>query len=531
MTVHLVGAGPGDPGLLTVRALEVLRRAEVVVYDRLSQESLLDLAPPDAERIDVGKAPGHVRLPQHGINALLVERGRRGQRVVRLKGGDPFVFARGGEEAAALAEAGVPFEVVPGITSAIAAPAYAGIPVTLRHSSTSVTIVTGHEDPGAGEDGTVDWRAVARVGGTIVILMGVARIGRIAAELMAGGRSPDTPVAAVQWGTRPEQTTVRATLGTIADRPLGTPSTIVVGDVAACDLAWFESRPLFGRRIAVTRAREQAAELASRLAARGAAVVEVPSIAITDPADGGAALAAAVERLAASAYDWLVLTSPNGARRLLAALRAAGRDARALGGVRLAAIGPGTAEVLADANLVADLVPPRFVAESLLASFPPSPLPPQPRATPPPPDGAATGAGDDPRGRVLLVRAAVARDVLPDGLTSRGWRVDVVEAYRTEPAPLDDEARAALAAAEIVTFTSSSTVTNLVATAGAAAMPPVVAAIGPVTAATAREHGLTVDVEAGVHSIDGLVDALCAWAADHPPPQAGPSGGPSEAAP
>src|SRR5690606_20932481 len=267
-------------------------RAQVVVYDRLSQESLLDLAPATAERIDVGKAPGHVRLPQEGINALLVERGRRGERVVRLKGGDPFVFARGGEEAAALAEAGVPFEVVPGITSAIAAPAYAGIPVTLRHSSTSVTIVTGHEDPAAGDDGTVDWESVARVGGTIVILMGVARLRRIADALIAGGRSPGTPAAAVQWGTRPEQRTVRATLATIADLPLGTPSTIVVGDVAACDLAWFERRPLFGRRIVVTRPRDQARELVDRLRELGAAAIEVPAIEIGDPADGGAALAA-----------------------------------------------------------------------------------------------------------------------------------------------------------------------------------------------------------------------------------------------
>jgi uroporphyrinogen III methyltransferase/synthase len=493
MTVHLVGAGPGDPGLLTVRALDVLRRADLVVYDRLSQESLLDLAPPGAERIDVGKAPGHVRLSQEDINALLVERGRRGEAVVRLKGGDPFVFARGGEEAAALAAAGVPFEVVPGITSAIAVPAYAGIPVTLRHSSTSVTIVTGHEEPSAGEHGTVDWSAVAGVGGTIVILMGVARIGRIAEALMAGGRPPDTPVAAVQWGTRPEQRTVRATLATIGAAALGTPSTIVVGDVAACDLAWFENRPLMGRRVVVTRAREQASELVARLSALGAATVEVPAIEIGDPADGGAALAAAVARI--GDYDWVVLTSPNGARRLLAALAAAGRDARALGGVRLAAIGPGTAAALASARLVPDLVPERFVAESLLAAFPAAP-----------PGG----------GRVLLARAAVARDVLPAGLAGAGWAVDVVDAYRTRAVPIDERQAAALAEAEIVTFTSSSTVTNLLAAAGGRPLPPVVAAIGPVTAATARDHGLAVDVEAEVHTIDGLLDALLAWAADHP---------------
>jgi uroporphyrinogen III methyltransferase / synthase len=500
MTVHLVGAGPGDPGLLTVRALEVLRRADVVVYDRLSQESLLDLAPEGAERIDVGKAPGQVRLDQDEINALLVERGRKGETVVRLKGGDPFVFARGGEEAAALAAAAVPFEVVPGITSAIAVPAYAGIPVTLRHSSTSVTIVTGHEDPAVGEEGTVDWEAVARVGGTIVILMGVARIARIAEALMAGGRSPDTPVAATQWGTRPEQRTVRATLATIATAPLGSPSTIVVGDVAACDLAWFENRPLLGRRVVVTRARAQAGELVARLAALGAATVEVPAIEIVDPDDGGAALAAAVERL--GDYDWLVLTSPNGARRLLDALDRAGRDARALGGVRLATIGPGTAAALAEARLVPDLVPPRYVAESLLDSFPDPP-----------------GSGGE-GGRVLLVRAAVARDVLPAGLAARGWEVDVVDAYRSEPVPLSDVQAKALADAEIVTFTSSSTVTNLVAAAEGRPLPSVVAAIGPVTAATARDHGLSVAVEAEVHTIDGLVGALLAWAAEHPAPGA-----------
>jgi uroporphyrinogen III methyltransferase/synthase len=287
VTVYLVGGGPGDPGLLTVRALDVLERADVVVYDRLSQASLLDLAPPGAECIDVGKAPGSARLEQDEINALLIERGKGGATVVRLKGGDPFVFARGGEEAAALVEANVPFEVIPGISSAIAVPAYAGIPVTMRHSSTSVTIVTGHEDPGSGEEGTVDWRAVAQVGGTIVVLMGVARIGRIAAALVAGGRSPDTPAAAIQWGTRANQRTVRTTLGTIANEALGTPSVIVIGEVAALDLSWYEHRPLFGRSVVVTRAREQASELVSKLDELGADCVEVPAIEVREAADGG----------------------------------------------------------------------------------------------------------------------------------------------------------------------------------------------------------------------------------------------------
>jgi uroporphyrinogen III methyltransferase/synthase len=492
VTVYLVGGGPGDPGLLTVRALEVLERADVVVYDRLSQASLLDLAPPGAECIDVGKAPGNARLEQDEINALLIERGKGGATVVRLKGGDPFVFARGGEEAAALAEASVPFEVVPGISSAIAVPAYAGIPVTMRHSSTSVTIVTGHEDPGSGEEGTVDWGAVARVGGTIVVLMGVARIGRIATALMAGGRSSDTPVAAIQWGTRPNQRTVRATLGTIAQETLGTPSVIVIGEVAGYDLSWYERRPLFGRQIVVTRAREQASELVAKLDALGADCIEVPAIEVHEAADGGADLRRVAGELAG--YDWVVLTSPNGARALLVALRTQGLDARAFGSCRVAAIGPGTADALAAGNVLVDLVPPQFVAESLVEVFPEAPR------------------GRDP-GRVLLARAAQARDVLPEGLRARGWNVDVVEAYRTAAAPLDDERRASLATADMVTFTSSSTVTRFLDAAGAESLPPAVATIGPVTAATAREHGVPVDIEAEVHSIDGLIDAILGWAA------------------
>ena len=485
MTVFLVGAGPGDPGLLTVRGAEVLGRAQVVVYDRLSAAGLLELAPAGAERISVGKAPGRAEMTQDEINALLVDRGRAGQQVVRLKGGDPFVFARGGEEAAALLDAGVEFEVVPGVTSAIAVPAYAGIPVTLRHSSTSVTLVTGHEDPSAGREGTVDWEAVARVGGTIVVLMGVARIAQIAERLMAGGRSADTPVASITWGTRPEQHTVRSTLGTIATARLDAPATIVIGEVAAQDLSWFERRPLFGKVVVVTRAREQGSALKARLVSIGASVIELPSIVITEPADGGRALLAAAENV--RTYDWVVLTSANGASRLLACLH----DARDLGGVKVAAIGPATADVLRRANITPDLVPARYVAEGLLDDFPP-------------PEGAR---------RVLLARAAVGRDVLPDGLRQRGWAVDVVEAYRTASATPDAATVEAARAADIITFTSSSTVDRYLEAVGADAVPPIVACIGPVTAATARARGLDVAVEAGVHSIDGLLDALVAFVA------------------
>jgi uroporphyrinogen III methyltransferase/synthase len=477
VTVYLVGAGPGDPGLLTVRAAELLASAEVVVHDRLTPAELRDLAPATAELVDVGKHPGGPADAQTRINELLVELGRTGRRVVRLKGGDPFVFARGAEEAMALAEAGIDFEVVPGVTSAVAAPSSAGIPVTLRGHSAWVTVVTGHEDPAKGEP-EVDWEAMGALGGTLVVLMGVKRWPEISARLVAGGRDPQTPAAAVRWGSRPEQQTLRGTLGSLDLSDVRPPATVVVGEVAAVDLNWFESRPLFGRTVVVTRTAEQAGELSGRLRRLGAQVLEVPTIAVTEPADGGAALRDAVARVAD--YEWVVLTSPNGARRFCAELR----DGRDLAGVRLAAIGPGTADVLAEHHLVCDLVPERFVAEGLLEVFP-----------------APSG-----RNTVLLARAEVARDVLPEGLAAAGWDVDVVTAYRTQPAQVTPETAEQVAAADAITFTSSSTVTNFVATG--APVPPVVAAIGPVTAATAQEAGLTVTVEAGVHTLDGLVDAL-----------------------
>ena len=481
MTVYLVGAGPGDPGLLTVRGAQLLAGADVVVHDRLSAASLLDLAPATATRIDVGKTPAGPSVPQERINELLVEHGTAGRQVVRLKGGDPFVFARGAEEAAALEAAGVDYEVVPGITSAIAVPAYAGIPVTMRYSSTSLTIVTGHEDPSK-QRTDVDWEAIARVGGTIVILMGVANLPRIAERLLAGGLSPDTPAAAVRWGTRPDQRTVRATLATLADHDLAAPSTIVVGDVAAQQLRWFEERPLFGRRIVVTRSKAQAGSLAGRLVAAGAEVVDAPTIEFVGPSDGGAAMRDALARI--DEFDWVVLSSPNGVERFTELLR----DGRDLAGVRLAVVGPGTQAALAERGLVADLLPDRYVAEGLLEAFPD-----------PDPDGG---------GRVLVVRAAVGRDVLVDGLAARGWQVELVEAYRTVPATFDDATRARLAGADAVTFTSSSSVTSFVDSAGVDAVPPVVVTIGPITSATARERGLEVSAEADPHSLDGLVAAV-----------------------
>jgi uroporphyrinogen III methyltransferase/synthase len=488
VTVYLVGAGPGDPGLLTRRGEELLRQADVVVYDRLAAPALLQLAPPTAELVDVGKAPGRVAMTQDEINKVLVARGRDGLEVVRLKGGDPFVFGRGGEEAEACIAAGVPFEVVPGVTSAIAAPAYAGIPVTHRSVSTHVTIVTGHEDPAKGTTDT-DWEALARAGGTLVILMGAGHIADLAARLVAGGRAASTPVAAVRWGTRPEQRTIRTTLGEVAVAGIEAPSAIVVGGVAQLDFSWFERRPLFGRRVVVTRAREQASELRARLEGLGAEVIELPSIAL-EPVQF------TVPDL--RRYAWLVFTSVNGVEAFFErGLARMGLDARALGPVRVAVIGPGTADALARRGITADLRPERFVAESLLEAFPD-----------PDPSGA----------RVLLARAEQARDVLPDGLRARGYEVDVLAVYRTVTVTPDAAQLEAVRGGDVdaVTFTSSSTVRNFSEIVGSLPAPdtaadrtnPLVVSIGPVTSATARECGYRVDAEAEPHTIDGLVDAV-----------------------
>jgi uroporphyrinogen III methyltransferase/synthase len=480
VTVYLVGAGPGDPGLLTVRGSEVLRRAEVVVHDRLADPVLLELAPGHAERFDVGKNPGGP-VDQSSINDLLVAHGRAGRVVVRLKGGDPFVFGRGGEEALALAEAGVPFEVIPGVSSAVAVPAYAGVPVTHRGLSTSFTVVTGHSR--AAIDADTDWEVLARAGGTIVVLMGVAHRGEIAARLIAGGLPRDTPVAAVRWGTRPEQRSARTTLGQLGALSLQPPATMVIGAVAGLDLRWYEQLPLFGRRVVVTRAREQASGLSATLRELGARPIEVPVIRFEPPADGGVGLERAAGELRAGRYDWVAFTSANAVGPLLARLH----DARDFHAARLAAIGPGTAEALAAHGLVADLLPERYVAEGLLEVFP---------------------SAAEERRRVLLPRAGEARETLPEGLAALGWRVDVVEAYRTVAAAPSEAVLAAAANADAVCFTASSTVTRFVEIAGRGAVPPVVACIGPITAATARQAGIEVATVATEHTIPGLVAAL-----------------------
>jgi uroporphyrinogen III methyltransferase/synthase len=495
-TVYLVGAGPGDPGLLTLRAAELLERADVLVYDALAAPEIVERAA-KAERIYAGKRGGRASvMSQEEITTLLVELAGRHAVVVRLKGGDPFVFGRGGEEAQALAAAGIPFEVVPGITAGIAGPAYAGIPVTHRGLATSVTLVTGHEDPT--KPGTdVDWDALGRGTGTLVFYMGVGKLEENFGRLMAAGRSPDTPAAAVEWGTHPRQRTVSGTLATlpavVREANVGAPSVVVVGDVASLrgELAWFDRRPLSGKRVVVTRARAQASGFAASLRELGAEVVQLPVIRVAPPEDA-APLREAVE--AAGSFDWIVFTSANGVDRFFAALAEAGRDARALGGVFLCAIGPATAEELAKHGIRADLVPDEFVAEAALQAL------------------AATG--DLSGKRILVPRAAEAREVLPDGLRERGAEVVVVAAYRTvHDGSGADEVRRALDAGEVdwVTFTASSTVRSFVELVGTGVGRARVASIGPITSATVRELGMRVEVEAEEYTISGLLQAIRAY--------------------
>ncbi|HEX6665410.1 MAG TPA: uroporphyrinogen-III C-methyltransferase [Solirubrobacterales bacterium] len=490
--VYLVGAGPGDPGLMTARSLELIADADSVFYDRLIPPGALAGAREEAELVYVGKQPGVPSVPQEEIGERLIDAAKAGRSVVRLKGGDPFVFGRGGEEAEALRAAGIEFEVVPGVTAGVAASAYAGIPVTHRDDASAVAFVTGHEDPEKPES-ALDWKALARFPGTLVFYMGVKRLADNAAALIAAGRDADEPAAAVERGTTAAQRTVTATLGTIAaaveSEQVGAPALIVIGEVAARreDLAWLERRPLHGRRVVVTRARAQASGLAATLRGLGAEVIELPAIRIEPQ------LEAAEVREAAAAigeYALVCLTSPNGVRLLFEALAAAGRDSRALAGATVAAIGPGTARALAEHGIAADVVPERFVAEALVEAL----------------------AGVEVKGRrVLVARAAEARDVLPDALRERGAEVDVVALYETVREQPQEAAIEAAQGAEYVTFTSSSTVTNLVEALGdrfpAAAR---IVSIGPVTSETARAAGLEVHVEAERHDVDGLLAALLA---------------------
>ncbi len=497
--IYLIGSGPGDPGLFTVKGVECMKRADVIVYDRLAPEALLAHARPEAERVYVGKKPGEPTMPQEEINALLVRLGREGKTIVRLKGGDPYVFGRGGEEALALVEVGLPFEVVPGVTSGIAAPAYAGIPVTHRGLSTSVAFVTGHEDPTKGEV-DVDWEELANGAETLVLYMGVGRLRAISSGLIVAGRSPETPVACVRWGTRPDQEVVGGTLADIADKVeevgLKPPAITVVGDVVSLresGLAWYEKKPLFGRRVVVTRARAQAGELSRELEALGAEVFEFPTIEIKPPGDFGP-LDDAIRGL--DSFDWIVFTSANGVAAFLERLRCHhGLDLRAVPRTaKLAAIGPATAEALKRAGLNVDAVPKEYRAEALLEEVAGEPL-----------------AGR----RVLIPRAKVAREVLPDKLREAGAEVVVASAYESVPSGEGGERlRGLLRSGEVdcVTFTASSTVENFVRAFGEEAAGLLaktrVACIGPITADTARKRDIRVDAEAAEYTIPGLVEAV-----------------------
>ena len=501
--VSLIGAGPGDPGLITVKGLQRLRAADVVVYDYLADAALVRQGRADAEYIYVGKEAGKHALEQDEINALLIDRAQQGKMVARLKGGDPFVFGRGSEEAEALIAAGMPWEVVPGITSAVAVPAYAGIPVTHRGLATSFTVVTGHEDPTKGAS-DIDWPSLGRGTGTLVFLMGVGNLASITAHLIANGRAAETPAAVIRWGTTPRQRTVTGSLADIAERVraagLTAPAITLVGPVAGLrdTLAWFDQRPLWGKRIVITRATEQAPELAERLGALGAETITLSTIQIA-PADP-ATLDDALARVAEGLYDWIIFTSVNGVAAFAEWLAATERDWRAVRS-RVAAIGPATAQALRERGLRPDFIPTEFVAEAVAAQI-----------------------GDVAGKRVLLPRADIARPALANLLRAQGATVDEVAAYRTITPPLDPAAVTRALSdpwPDAITFTSSSTVRGLVEALGGrdpaeALAGIVIACIGPITADTAQSYGLEPDVVATEYTMEGLTTALAAALA-HPP--------------
>ena len=487
--VYLIGAGPGDPELITVKGRRILQQADSILFDHLAPHALLDLAPLACERVYVGKKRSDHEFTQEEIGAMLVERACRGLTVVRLKGGDPFLFGRGGEEAEALAEAGIAFEIVPGVTTPLGIAAYTGVPLTHREHTSAVTFVTGHAVD------KIDWDKVGHAE-TLVIFMGLTTFPQIARELIARGRAPETPAMAVRWATRSDQET---TVGTLATLPalaakMKPPATIIVGEVVRLHekLDWYGRLPLFGKRVIVTRASEQADTLAAKLSALGAAVIELPTIEIRPPADPGP-LDRAIADL--PSYDWLIFTSANGVKAFIDRLP----DLRALRG-KICAIGPATRAAIEALHLRVDLMGKEYVAEGLVAAFAREPL-----------EGK----------RVLLPRAAVARDLVPVELAKRGAKVDVVEAYRTvSPDDLAAKIRGAWAhKPDCITFTSSSTVKNFVAAAGADSLQGVnVVSIGPVTTQTARELGIAVTAQARVYTVKGLVEALLGLYTESTPP-------------
>jgi uroporphyrinogen III methyltransferase / synthase len=495
--VYLIGAGPGDPGLITVKGLDCVKKADVVVYDYLANERLLEHRRPDAELIYVGKQGGRHTLPQEQINRLIVSKALEGKTVARLKGGDPFIFGRGGEEAEELADNGVPFEVVPGVTAATAVPTYAGIPLTHREHTATVAFVTGHEDPDKPES-KIHWDRISTGIGTLVFFMGMRNLRNIVDNLVAHGRGRDTPVALIQWGTRADQRVVEGTLQDIvhkvAEAKLGPPAIIVVGEVVRLrkKLNWFEVKPLFDKRIVVTRAREQASAFADRLIDLGAAVIELPTIEVVPPAswDELDAALGAVE-----GFDWIIFTSANAVRFFMKRLKDLGKDLRQLKGVNLCVVGPKTAEALESFGLRADLTPAEFKAEGVVAAL----------------------GGVVVRGlKFLIPRAKVAREVIPDRLRELGAEVVVATAYENVR-PAADAGRVLKLLEEnkisAVTFTSSSTVHNFVEILGRKEYKTLlngaaVACIGPVTAKTAEEYGIRTDIMPTEYTVPALVDAM-----------------------
>jgi uroporphyrinogen III methyltransferase/synthase len=496
--VYLVGAGPGDEGLVAVRGIEALQRAGVVVYDYLASPLLLEHCRVDCEKLYVGKSGGEHTLPQGEINALLVERARRGQTVVRLKGGDPFVFGRGGEEALELARNGIPFVVVPGITAALGAAAYAGIPLTHRRLASTAVLITGHEDPEK-EASDVDWGRLAPGAGTLAVYMGVKNLRRIIERILAAGRPAGTPAALIRWGTLEKQETLSGTLQDIVDlaeaRGFGPPAVLVVGEVVALrqELRWFDNRPLFGRRVVVTRARSQASQLSRGLRELGAEVRELPTIDIA-PLEDQSGLDKVFAQLAS--FAWIVFTSTNAVEIFFSRLAGQGLDSRTLAGVQVAAMGPETAGSLQRRGIRADLVPERFTSEAVLENF--------------------AARRKDYRGqRFLFPGSEIAREVLPAGLENLGAEVVRLATYRNRVPRYSveqiDELFTPLP--DLVAFTSSSTVAHLAEILRASGRQGLLskvrgACIGPVTAATAREHGVSVQVESGLHTIPGLIQAI-----------------------
>ena len=489
---YLVGGGPGDLGLVTLRAKECIENADVLVYDALSNPELINWTKPACVKIHVGKRAKDHTMPQDQINALIVEQTKAGKSVVRLKGGDPMIFARGGEEAAELAAAGVPFEIVPGISSSIAGPAYAGIPVTHRDHNTQLTIFTGHEDPTKGYS-SIDYAQLAKAPGTKVFLMGVARLREITGAFIEHGAEAQTPIALTRWATTGSQKTIVGTLETIADiaeaENFSSPAVAVIGDVVKEreKINWFEKRPLFGKRIVVTRTREQAGELSKALRDLGADVIELPTIRIELPEDrqGFAEMVTHAHE-----YDWLVFTSPNGVEKFFDAFFATYDDARSLGNPRIAAIGAGTAAKIREYRFAVDLIPERFVAEGLIDAFKKESV---------------------ENLTMLWVKAAESREVVGEGLAALGAIVDECIAYRTVPEtedPTGAKAKLAEEGADLITFTSGSTADHFFALGLDWPEGCVAGSIGPVTSSTLRKHGMPPAFEANPHDIPGLVSAI-----------------------